>query len=405
MSGIRVAIIGCGNRGADVYARHLTEQGAQVTYLIEPRQARLTEVAAQFQIGKEGQFNHWDEFFTLGKVVDAVVIATPDHEHVEPALKALELGYHVLLEKPICLDESDLDRLLAAETNSVGRVTVCHVLRTTPFFRAIDEVRTSGVLGHLVGINLNENVAHWHYAHSYVRGNWRNSPPAAPFILAKSSHDLDILRWYAASSPVQVSSAASLPYFTPVNAPAGATVRCVTCPVTQCPYDARHIYLNRPPHTWPVTVLTAGGKTLEEALACGPYGECVYLGKNNVAEHQAVIITFENGMTAQLTTSAFTALNTRTIKLMGTHGELRGHMELGQIEIHDFRSGTTRTVQVSTEGVHGGGDVGLIARWLAFLRGQGGVPTPLAESLDSHRMAFAAERSRMAEIAVLHKLK
>ena len=182
----RVAILGCGNRGADVYARLLAAQGAAVTALVEPRPARLAEVAARHRLGPEHCFAHWDDFFALGRVADAVVIATPDDAHVEPCLRALALGYDVLLEKPICLDEADLARVLDAEARSAGRVTVCHVLRTTPFFQAVLRVLRSGQLGQLVGIQHAENVAWWHYAHAYVRGHWRASPPAAPFVLAKS---------------------------------------------------------------------------------------------------------------------------------------------------------------------------------------------------------------------------
>lgn len=390
---VKVAIIGCGNRGGDVYARHLRAQGAQITHLVDARLSRLAQVAARCGVGREQQFSGWPAFFALGKVADAVVIATPDHQHLEPCLAALALGYQVLLEKPVCLSEAELGTLLTAENQSSGRVTVCHVLRTTPFFKAAAQVVQSGRLGQLIGITLSENVAWWHYAHSFVRGNWRRSPPAAPFILAKSVHDLDVLRWLAASAPARVDSQGGLHHFRPGNRPAVAADRCVECAVA-CPYDARRIYRPRPAGEWPVTVLTAGGQSLAEALETGPYGECVYLGLNNVADHQALSVTFESGVTAQLTVSAFTHNNTRTIKLLGAHGELRGQMEKGELEIHDFLSGAVETLQVETDGVHGGGDTGLVSAWLAFLRGEAPVPTPLAESLDSHRMAFWAERSR-----------
>ncbi|MFC4425492.1 Gfo/Idh/MocA family protein [Deinococcus navajonensis] len=393
---VRVAVIGAGNRGADVYARHLVAQGARVTHLVEPRSARRMEVAARLELPDTACFATWDEFFALGRLADAVVIATPDNAHVAPCLQALALGYDVLLEKPVCLGLQDLDRLLAAENASSGRVTVCHVLRATPFFREIRRVLDSGVLGQLVGIQHAENVAFWHYAHSYVRGNWRSSPPAAPFVLAKSSHDLDLLRWFAGARPRLVHSVGGRHHFAPAFAPAGASERCVTCPVPDCPYDARQIYRGRPADRWPATVLTAGGQTVEEALEAGPYGECVYLGHNNVADHQAVTVTFENGVIGQLTVSAFTHNNTRTLKLLGSHGELRAHMEHGELELHRFRSGQTQTWSVPVTGNHGGGDEILVADWLAFLRRERPAPTPLAESLDSHRMAFLAEASRLS---------
>ncbi|GGO28186.1 Gfo/Idh/MocA family protein [Deinococcus humi] len=396
MKEITVAILGCGNRGGDVYARHLAAQGALVTHLVDPRPARLSEVASRHGLTSAVCFPDWDAFFALGRVADAVVIATPDDAHVQPCLRALALGYDVLLEKPVCLAESELDTLLHAEARSTGSVTVCHVLRATPFFKEIRGVLDSGRLGQLVGIQHAENVAYWHYAHSYVRGNWRSSPPAAPFVLAKSCHDLDLLRWFAGAPPSRVDSQGGLHHFRPENAPPGASERCVTCLVSGCPYDARLIYGPRPLDVWPNTVLTAGGQSLSEALASGPYGQCVYLGLNNVADHQTVSVTFANGVTAGLSVSAFTHNNTRTLKLLGTHGELRGQMELGELEVHGFHGGTVERWTVEASGNHGGGDTRLVHDWLAFLRGEAAVPTPLAESLDSHRMAFAAERSRLA---------
>ena len=391
---VRVAVLGCGNRGADVYARHLAAQGAAVTHLVEPRPARRSEVAARHGVPAGACFADADAFFALGRVADAVVVATPDGEHVEPCRRALALGYDVLLEKPLCLDERGLERLLAAEAASAGRITVCHVLRATPFFQAVRGVLDSGRLGRLVGIVQAENVAYWHYAHSYVRGNWAQSPPAAPFILAKGSHDLDLLRWFAGAPPLRVSSEGGLHHFRPGEAPAGAAARCVACAVPDCPYDARRIYGGRDPQAWPVTVLTAGGVTLADALASGPYGRCVYGAGNDVPDHQTVTVAFAGGVTGQLTVSAFTHNNTRTLKLCGTHGELRAHMERGELELHDFRSGGVTRLEVDTAGNHGGGDVALVAAWLRFLRREADVPTPLAESLDSHRMAFAAERAR-----------
>jgi predicted dehydrogenase len=392
---IRVAILGCGNRGADVYARHLAAQGARITHLVDPRPARLSEVAARHGLTSAVCFPDWNAFFALGRVADAVVIATPDDAHVQPCLQALALGYDVLLEKPVCLAEAELDALLHAEARSAGSVTVCHVLRATPFFQAIREVLDSGRLGQLVGIQHAENVAYWHYAHSYVRGNWRSSPPAAPFVLAKSGHDLDLLRWFAGAPPSRVGSQGGLHHFRPENAPPGASDRCVTCPVRGCPYDARQIYRLRPLDVWPNTVLTGGGQSLSEALATGPYGQCVYLGLNNVVDHQTVSVTFANGVTAGLSISAFTHNNTRTLKLLGTHGELRGQMELGELEVHRFHDRTVERWTVEASGNHGGGDKRLVHDWLAFLWGEAAAPIPLSESLDSHRMAFAAERSRL----------
>ncbi|MFC4453298.1 Gfo/Idh/MocA family oxidoreductase [Deinococcus sonorensis] len=393
-----VAILGAGNRGGQVYAQHITALGGQVRYLVEPDKARREQIAARYGVPADQCLSDWTRFFALGRVADAVVIATPDTQHVEPALLALALGYHVLLEKPIALSEPDLDRLLDAERHSSGSVTVCHVLRHTPFFQTVRMVLDSGRLGQLVGITHAENVAHWHYAHSFVRGNWRSSPPSAPFILAKSSHDLDLLCWFAGAAPAWIMSDGALHHFRPEHRPENATDRCVDCPVMACPSDARLIYLKRPANTWPNTAVSHRGDMLGvlNALREGPYGECAYLGRNNQPDHQTALIHFHNGVQASLTVSAFTHNNTRTLKLLGSKGELRGQMELGELEFHDFGTGTVQQLSASAEGNHGGGDLGLVERWLAFVRGAAAQPTPLAESLASHRLAFAAERSRLS---------
>ena len=393
---MNVAIIGCGNRGGDVYARLLAESGASITHLIDPDPARLELLASRHGLGEPACFADWNAFFAFGKVADAVVIATPDDQHVQPCLAALSLGYHVLLEKPVCLDPDELDLLLAAENASSGSVTVAHVLRSTPFFLALREVVASGELGRLVGLSHAENVAFWHYAHSYVRGHWRQSPPSAPFVLAKSSHDLDLLRWLAGAPPAWIMADGQQYHFRPDARPAGATERCLDCPVADCPADARRIYLSLPADAWPNTVLTNTGtrEGVLEALRRGPYGLCAYRGGNDQPDHISALIHFQNGVQATLTVSAFTHNNTRTLRLLFTGGEVRAQMQLGELEIHHFGKGTVETRRVDTQGNHGGGDSGLVRGWLAYLHGEAAQPTPLAQSLDSHRMAFAAERAR-----------
>ncbi|RKX88255.1 MAG: hypothetical protein DRP59_12380 [Spirochaetes bacterium] len=62
-----------------------------------------------------------------------------------------------------------------------------------------------------------ENIFCYHYVHSYVRGNWRNTEESSPLILAKSSHDPDLLQWFAGSRPVWISSTSSRSIFTELS--------------------------------------------------------------------------------------------------------------------------------------------------------------------------------------------
>lgn len=130
---------------------------------------------------------------------------------------------------------------------SSGSVTVAHVLRYTGFFATIRRLRDEGRIGRLVSIVHIENIGFWHFAHSYMRGNWRRAETASPMILAKACHDFDLIRWFAGHPCRSVSSCGELTYFRPENAPPGATERCADpCPVEPtCPYSAVEIYVRR----------------------------------------------------------------------------------------------------------------------------------------------------------------
>ncbi|MFE9957120.1 hypothetical protein [Micromonospora sp. NPDC005299] len=191
-------------------------------------------------------------------------------------------------------------------------------------------------------------------------------------------------------------------------APPTAADRCLDCPVESgCPYSGARFYrscLADPDrHEWPLSVVTRDptpdGATA--ALRDGPYGRCVYAGGNDVADHQSVTVSFAGGATATLTMSAFTPGGHRRTRIMGTQGYLEGDGE--QVSVTGFVTGATVTTDTRGGGAdagsgHGGGDMRLMAAFVeAVATGdRSAVRSGPWESLDSHRMAFAAEHSRLA---------
>jgi predicted dehydrogenase len=135
-------------------------------------------------------------FFAKGKLADICIVSTQDRDHRGHAIQAMQTGYDILLKKPIAATEADCREILQTAQKLRKRVFVCHVLRYSPFFSHIKRELDTGLYGDVSTINLTENVAYWHYANSYIRGNWRNSDIASPMIIAKCCHDLDILAWY-----------------------------------------------------------------------------------------------------------------------------------------------------------------------------------------------------------------
>jgi len=195
-----------------------------------------------------------------------------------------------------------------------------YVLRFTPFFRTLKRILASGELGQIVTVMWRENVASTHYAHSYVRGNWGVQSRSSPFVLAKSSHDLDLMGWLLGSRVKVVSSFGNLLHFRAENAPKGAPQRCLDgCPAENtCPYHVKHIYLT-PNIGWPTHVISTD-LTLEgrmRALEHGPYGRCIYHADNDVPDHQVASLLFENGVTATFTVHGHSAEEGRTLRIDG----------------------------------------------------------------------------------------
>lgn len=89
--------------------------------------------ALLFGVPAEKRFTDENEFFKE-KRSDLLIISTLDKQHVRQCLKALEIGYDILLEKPITDDEKECYELLAAQKKYGGKVLVCHVLRYAPAF-------------------------------------------------------------------------------------------------------------------------------------------------------------------------------------------------------------------------------------------------------------------------------
>lgn len=127
-------------------------------------------------------------------------------------------------------------------------VAVCHVLRYAPYFVKMKELVSKGAIGEIVSVQHLEPIEHLHMAHAYVRGNWHNSKTSTPIIMAKSCHDLDIVRWIVDKPSKHIAAMGDLKWFRKENAPAGSTARCIDgCTVEkECPYSAlKHYYRKR----------------------------------------------------------------------------------------------------------------------------------------------------------------
>ncbi|WP_230399023.1 Gfo/Idh/MocA family protein [Novisyntrophococcus fermenticellae] len=417
---IKVAIAGLGSRGKDVYAptAKLFPDKMEIVAIADIDPVKVSEVAKEYSVPESGCFSSAEKLLAQDKLADVMFITTQDQQHVKHALPALKKGYDILLEKPISPDLDECRECVRVANECRKKIVVCHVLRYTPYYTKLKEVIGSAVIGDIVSIMAIENVGYWHQAHSFVRGNWRNSDTTSPMILQKCCHDFDLLLWLSQKTCASVSSFGNTYYFKKENAPEGAALRCLNgCEVKeQCPFDAEKIYITnedtgvaKGKTGWPVDVV-ASHPTVEsvtEAIKTGPYGRCVYMCDNNVVDHQIVNMNMTDGSTISLTMAAFNTTGSRYQKFMGTKGEIVADLSENTIKVTPFGK-KTEVIDVSKLATdfsgHAGGDSRMVEEFIDMIA-KGTEPegnmTSIEHSMESHYCAIAAEKSRLANGAVI----
>ena len=392
---MKIAIIGFGSRGR-IYATNLKKytSGNEVVAVVDTNADRRIEAEEKYGVKKEYIFDDADKFFALGKIADVLVVACSDETHYDVAMKGLEIGYDLLLEKPVSNDLNECRKIRDKAIEKQAKVVVCHVLRYTPFYNKLKQIISSGEIGEIVTFSQTENVGYSHQAHSFVRGNWRNSDISSPMILAKCCHDMDIIRWLIGKPCKAVSSFGSLTYFKEVNAPKNSAEKCVDCTV-DCIYNAVDFYKHNS-EFW--GFISDGKMPQEEFLKTSPYGRCVYKCDNNVVDHQVVNLLFDDSVTAQLTMTAFSDRIHRELHIHGTKADMVADMEENFIEVRPFGGKPYKVeVVIDNDSGHCGGDKGIIVDAMKYF--SDGVMsdriTEIGVSVESHEMAFAAEKSRV----------
>ena len=456
---VTAVIMGAGSRGRGAYGKYAENYPDRLNFIAvaDPDEKKRKRFQELHDIQKERLYNSWEDLLSaeVGKIADVAFVCTPDRLHYQPAMRALELDYDVVLEKPIaptlqeCIDIANL----AEKKNKL--VQVCHVLRFTDFWKKVKEILDSGKLGRIIHYEHSENVAYWHFGHSFVRGFSKNKEKSTPIVLAKTCHDLDLIYWLLNEKSLEVHSTGKLTHYKPENAPEGAPDRCIEgCPAGEtCPWNAVKLYIDAEPllktglesrskfirlmtkgmikhkglikflglfdkrilkflnwDEFPVTAITNDfsieGK--KKALRDGPFGICVYNAGNDVPDRQVSTFTFPSGATATLTTHGFAEYEGREIRIFGSKGVLRGKFRFTYEEIvfTDFLSNESKLLyKKGLQGeAHGGGDPAIMDAFTSVMLGEktkeeAGL-TDVRGAIESHIMGFAAEESRVNNLVI-----
>jgi predicted dehydrogenase len=405
---VDAVLLGAGQRGTEAIGAFILKNPGLVRFVAvaEPDEGRRCRFAEQHSIDKDNCFTSYEELLSRDRIAPLCFDTTMDREHLPSALLALEKGYHLFLEKPMAHSPEACVQIARAARDAGRIIQICHPLRHTAFYKNIKSLLDEGAIGDLVSFSMDENVCYWHFAHSFVRGNWGRSDTSGPFMLTKCCHDMDLAAWLGGAPVSSVASFGERSLFREENAPEGASARCTDgCPAEkECPFSAPAFYLTDVTE-WPVSTISTD-TSLEahrQALETGPYGRCVFRCDNDVVDHQVVNVEFANGNTLNFSVRAMTSYPYRAIRLCGTKGEIRGHFEKSEIAVTRFEQGyqwfyepEIISIPYSEDSAHGGGDGGAIRTFLQWYHDNDieASHRSLDIAIEGHLLSFAAEQAR-----------
>ena len=187
---IRVGVIGYGYWGPNLVRNFYETAGAQVACVSDLRLERLKQVQARYPTIKVTE-SHRELIEDPG--VDAVAIATPVSTHFELAMKALQAGKHVLVEKPMASTTDQVRKLIETAQAAKRTLMVDHTFVYTGAVRKIRELVDSGSLGDI-------------YYYDSARVNLGLFQHDVNVIWDLAVHDLSIMDYVLPFHPVAVSA-------------------------------------------------------------------------------------------------------------------------------------------------------------------------------------------------------
>lgn len=418
---VTAIIVGAGFRSL-AYAAYseMAPDKLKIVGVAEPDPIRRRDTAIRFNIPEDMIFESSDELAQHERLADAVINGTMDHMHVHTSIPLIALGYDILLEKPIAVNAEELQELVKAARHYKTKILTCHVLRYAPYYHEIKKLISQGLIGSVIHLHLAEHVSYHHLALCYVRGKWADRFEAySPMLLAKSSHDLDLMMWMKGVAPKEISSFGSDYQFRRENAPDGSSERCIPDCIYQdtCNYSAKNLHIKqqikRSYYVWDELSAVANPtiEDLRHSLETdNPYGRCIWKTDRRNVDHQVVSVNFEDGATGTLDMIGGTARPQRKIHVIGTLGEIEGCFDDGIFTLRKISplAENGYTVEIfniddyidPTETIndgHGGGDMLLMKDFVSYLRDEETSlsATTLEDSIYGHAVAFAADRSML----------
>ena len=231
----RYAIVGTGSRAVGMWGADLVKQYSDVLEFVGLCDINPKRVAvAREQIGVQcPTFTNFDEMCDKAKP-DILMVTTVDAKHVEYITRGLGRGIDVMTEKPMVTDEKQCQMVLDAEKRNNRKIVVTFNYRYAPKQQKVKEILLSGEIGPVTSVDFSWYLDVRHGA-DYFRRWHRLKSKGGSLWVHKASHHFDLINWYLAADPVEVTAYGELDVYGK-EGPFRFT-HCRPCPhKTKCPF-------------------------------------------------------------------------------------------------------------------------------------------------------------------------
>jgi predicted dehydrogenase len=350
----RYAIVGTGVRAIGMWGRPILRDYSDLVEFVGLCDINPLRVeVAKKQIGVTcPTFTNFDEMLTKAKP-DVVMVTTVDAFHSQYLVRTMERGIDVMTEKPMVIDETQCRAVLAAEKKTGRKIIVTHNYRYAPKHQKIKEVLMAGDIGTITSVDFNWFLDTTHGA-DYFRRWHRLRSKSGSLWVHKASHHFDLINWWLAADPVQVSALGSLSNYGKAGKVRHTT--CRGCPhASQCPY---YWDINKSPN------LVELYNKCESADGYTRDG-CVFKDDVDIFDTMNAVVRYSTGVNMSYSVNTFMPVEGYHLAFNGTKGrlEIRDYErqawdpgeETAMYLIKSFGQRTKIELPRETEG-HGGGD-------------------------------------------------
>ncbi len=209
---IKLAQVGIGHRGSGFWGSELIKAFPNIiehvgVYDLNP--GRMEYGSKLY--GGTPTFKSFELMLNTTKP-DYVIVTTKDSTHDEFIIKALNMGYNVITEKPMTTDEIKCKKIIEAEKKSGKKVIVAFNYRHSVHAMQLKEILSKDRIGKITSVDFNWYLNVHHGADYFRRWHGRMAGGGSLWV-HKATHHFDLLNWWLNSEPVEVSAYGSLEHY------------------------------------------------------------------------------------------------------------------------------------------------------------------------------------------------